>query len=93
VDSAWPGHDPVHGYELHGGKNQQWIFEPAGAGYAIATLAIDPPAVGELCYLGLSPNSSADSSRLIMVNQENRVIWTVQSAKDNTFRCVRLQNW
>jgi len=83
--------DIVLGHGLHGGRNQQWIFEPAGSGYAIATHAVDPPAEGLRRYLGLSPNDWSDNSRLVLVGEKDRVIWTVQPAKANTFRYVRQQ--
>ena len=78
----------VHSYNPHGQNNQLWMFEPAGSGYAIATLAADPPAVGRLRYLGLSTNNPSNNGHLIMVEEQDRVIWTVQSAVGNTFRCV-----
>jgi len=87
----YPGDSVVHGWEFHGGRNQQWIFEPAGSGYAIATHMVDPPAEGRRRYLGLSPNDWSDNSRLVLVSEKDRVIWTVQPAKANTFRCVRQQ--
>ena len=87
----YAGDGVVHGHGLHGRKNQQWIFEAAGGGYAIASHAVNPPAEGDRRYLGLSPNDWSDNSRLVLVGEKYRVIWTVQPAKGNTFRCVRLQ--
>jgi len=84
----YAANEVVHGWELHGGKDQQWTFEPAGSGYAITTHTVDPPAEGRRRYLGLSPNNWSDNSRLILVGENDRVIWTVQPAKDSTFRCV-----
>jgi len=80
------GSGAVHSFGLHGGKNQQWIFEPAGGGYAIAAHAVDPPAEGQPRYLGLSPNNWSNNSQLVLAREQDRVLWTVQPAKANTFR-------